>query len=909
MKPEDPGTARCPRCKSPVSLESLSCPACGMDLENTSRSPTGAYSSESPRAAAAHRPQAERFIPGRILAGRYRIVERVGQGGMGEVYRAQDLKLGQPVALKFLAEPFGRDAGRLEALLAEVRLARRVSHPNVCRVHDVEETDGMHFLSMEFVDGEDLASLLRRIGRLPADKAIETAREICAGLGAIHDRGVIHRDLKPSNVMIDGRGHARITDFGLAEPQGASDDPDMIVGTPAYLAPECLLEGRAPTVQSDLYSLGLVLYEVFTGRPAFDATTLKEMILLRREAKPTSPSRHQRDIDPVIERLILVCLEKDPGRRPPSALAVAASLPGGDPLAAAIAAGETPSPELVAATRSGAEGLHPAAAWTCLAALVAGVLLATALSPRTRVVPALPLPESPEAMAGRARALLHDLGFPGGSADRAYGYRYDEPAIERILAADRSASRWERLRKVRPPIVTFWYRESPRELAPADRRDRVSYSDPPLLVGGMVGLELDGLGRLRRLDAVPAGASRVAAAAPLDMNVLFQAAGLDRTDFEPVAPSDGPVARADQDVAYSGRYPELPGVPVRVEVAVHRGLPVAFAVVEPGMEAGSARSASGDPSERLTRAISGSVRPLVLLAAVFVGAWIARRNLRSGRGDRKRALRVAGSLMAVRVLVWLLGGHHTPGSVADQLASTMAWSLYDLAYGWIFYIAIEPYVRRLWPRVLTSWVRLIDGQHADATVGRDLLVGCLLGTLISLSVAGHQAAPVLLGAPPGRPDNIGYVENQLAALLGLRHQIAELLWLYRSSVVLVMGFVMILVMARIVLRNAPAAVAAAYLLFMSFALPKGEVPALNVAMAAVWTLLLLVVLMRFGLLAAITGMLIHATLQAAPLGMDLGGWPTSRTVLALLIVLGAGAYGFARSLGGRPAVRDVLAEG
>jgi len=121
--------------------------------------------------------------------------------------------------------------------------------------------------------------------------------------------------------------------------------------------------------------------------------------------------------------------------------------------------------------------------------------------------------------------------------------------------------------------------------------------------------------------------------------------------------------------------------------------------------------------------------------------------------------------------------------------------------------------------------------------------------------------------------------------------------------------VMILVMARIVLRNAPAAVAAAYLLFMSFALPKGEVPALNVAMAAVWTLLLLVVLMRFGLLAAITGMLIHATLQAAPLGMDLGGWPTSRTVLALLIVLGAGAYGFARSLGGRPAVRDVLAEG
>ena len=146
----------------------------------------------------------------------YRIVSLIGRGGMGEVYRAEDLKLGQPVALKFLPDDVARDADRLARFHGEVRVARQVSHPNVCRVYDISEVNGQHFLSMEYVDGEDLASLLRRIGRLPADKALQVARQLCAGLGAAHDRGVLHRDLKPANVLIDGRGRVRIADFGLA---------------------------------------------------------------------------------------------------------------------------------------------------------------------------------------------------------------------------------------------------------------------------------------------------------------------------------------------------------------------------------------------------------------------------------------------------------------------------------------------------------------------------------------------------------------------------------------------------------------------------------------------------------------------------------------------------------------------
>src|SRR5215813_2533856 len=175
------------------------------------------------------------FTPGTILVERYRIIGLLGRGGMGEVYRADDLKLGQPVALKFLPRNLAEEKDRLDRFYSEVRIARQVSHPNVCRVYDVGEIDGQHYLSMEYVDGEDLATLLRRIGRLPQDKALELSREICAGLSAAHDKKVLHRDLKPANVMIDGRGRARITDFGLAvlAEDGTSDG--VIGGTPAYM--------------------------------------------------------------------------------------------------------------------------------------------------------------------------------------------------------------------------------------------------------------------------------------------------------------------------------------------------------------------------------------------------------------------------------------------------------------------------------------------------------------------------------------------------------------------------------------------------------------------------------------------------------------------------------------------------
>src|SRR6266566_8059010 len=257
---EGRGMATCASCSTEMSEEARSCPACGSPPESATSTPTrtvvGSADSSDPL-------DQSRFLPGAIVAGRYRIVGLVGKGGMGEVYRADDLKLGQPVALKFLPESLAGDPTRLARFLGEVRIARQVSHSSVCRVYDIGEADQLHFISMEYVDGEDLASLLRRIGRLPQDKAVVVARQICAGLSAAHEKGILHRDLKPANVMIDGRGHVRITDFGLAVLDDGTPTRNDRAGTPYYMAPE-QLAGDPVSVQSDLYALGLILYELFT---------------------------------------------------------------------------------------------------------------------------------------------------------------------------------------------------------------------------------------------------------------------------------------------------------------------------------------------------------------------------------------------------------------------------------------------------------------------------------------------------------------------------------------------------------------------------------------------------------------------------------------------------------------------
>jgi len=455
-------------------------------LDASDETKTDYWSGSSPPSSSSTSAEEGRFPAGTVLAGRYRILGLIGRGGMGEVYRAYDLILAQAVALKFLA-----GAQMSEAALArfrnEVRIARQVSHPNVCRVYDIGFAEGKHFLSMEYLDGEDLASLVRRIGRLPQDKAIEFTRKICAGLSAAHERGVVHRDLKPANIMIDGRGNVRITDFGLAALAQEVALGDIRSGTPAYMSPE-QKAGKEVTARSDIYSLGLVLYEMFTGKA--------------RSSSHSNPSALVKDLDPAVERVILRCLEEDPKLRPASAVSVVMALPGADPIAAALAAGETPSPEMVAASGE-KEGFAARTAALCFAGVILA-LVGWAISGKYgSVVSRSPLPLPPDALAYRAQEMLKHLGYIETPLRTVYGFDAWDPKYLTVLTQRDSATHDAILDAARPAIVGFWYRQHRSEFwidsflpAPQIGADVILYDLPPNTEPGMIRMFLDLKGRL-----------------------------------------------------------------------------------------------------------------------------------------------------------------------------------------------------------------------------------------------------------------------------------------------------------------------------------------------------------------------------------------------------------------------------
>lgn len=319
----------CPACRASAPGGSRFCPSCGQalgDADDVTRLSDSAGSITADDQTRLLTPAEEvgeaRFLPGVLLAGRYRIVRPLGRGGMGAVYLADDLRLGQSVALKFLPPAFSRDSRQLAQFHNEVRVARQITHPNVCRVYDIGDIDGQLFLSMEYIDGEDLAAVLRRRGPFLESDAVELTRQICAGLAAVHARGVLHRDLKPANIMINKAGQAQLMDFGIAS---AGTVDNIREGTPAYMAPEQLL-GQDVAVQSDVYALGLVMHEIFTGRRVFEATTVDDLISHHSNPAPGVAARLDGAVNPRLQQAILQCLERDPSRRPASAQAVAAML-------------------------------------------------------------------------------------------------------------------------------------------------------------------------------------------------------------------------------------------------------------------------------------------------------------------------------------------------------------------------------------------------------------------------------------------------------------------------------------------------------------------------------------------------------------------------------------------------------
>jgi class 3 adenylate cyclase/cell division septation protein DedD len=265
--------------------------------------------------AEAYREVRERLAGPASIPPRYEVLSQVGTGGTGVVYKARDLETDEIVALKILKPEIATDAAVQDNFKRELCLARKITHRNVCRIHDFSRSNGTAYASMEFIEGESLLSRLSRVGALPVDQALEIAQQICAGLHEAHAQGIVHRDLKPANIMLDRSGTVKITDFGVARLiQSNGPTTGTIVGTPAYMAPE-QAELKPVGPGTDIYALGLVLYEMVTGFPAFQGDTPVAVALKQIRENPRRPREINPKLSHPVEATILKCLQKDPAKR------------------------------------------------------------------------------------------------------------------------------------------------------------------------------------------------------------------------------------------------------------------------------------------------------------------------------------------------------------------------------------------------------------------------------------------------------------------------------------------------------------------------------------------------------------------------------------------------------------------
>jgi serine/threonine-protein kinase len=817
---------------------------------------------------------------------------------MGEVYRADDLTLDQPVALKFLPAGVASDADRLAQFHAELRIARQVSHKNVCRLYDLGDHEGRRFLTMEYVDGEDLATLLRRIGRLPQDKAVDISRQLAAGIAAAHERGVLHRDLKPANVMIDGDGNVRITDFGLAV--AAGDMHQSRAGTPQYMAPE-QLTGGAASVKSDLYALGLILFEMFTGKRVFEAKTFNELLSLHESRTLTNPSSMVRDLDPAIERVILRCLEHDVEQRPGSALAVAAALPGGDPLGAALAAGETPSPEMVAAAGE-RSAFSPAIGLSLFAAIIAGLLAVAVLSDRAIFLAKVPMDKSADALEDRARETLATLGYTERPAGTARGFLVLPDYIFYVLRTDRSANRWDALANPYFPSLRFWYRTSPRPLETIGAEWTPQFGDPPMTVSNMASVVLDVQGHLTQFTTVTPQVedpqAQGAAIPAVAWRSLFDAAGLDEATFKPAAAQWVPNAYADERRAWEGPMPGRPEITLRVEAAGYRGRPAFFQVVGPWT-----RRPREAPVGQQGRGLIRFGLFLIFFALAAGTCVLARYNVRTGRGDRRGATRIVAVLIATLFVSWLLGARHSleplteGGRLLDKFG---AGALRDAATLWLAYLALEPYVRRYSPDILMSWNRLLSGRFRDPRVGHDILVGVAAGIVVALINCAVVLLPPVFGAPPPPPR--GMLAGSLEFLLSTRRALSMLVRIPRDALFNAMFITLSFALSRMVVRRTWLAmlIAGAVLTFILVSQAGTEHVGVNIAYAVVVSTTYFIVLVYFGMFSLIMAYLTYFVLAQGGLTADLSKLYAPTGIWLMLLIAAMAAFGFYASRGGEP---------
>jgi serine/threonine protein kinase/Tfp pilus assembly protein PilF len=300
-------TIKCPKCDTENPSDSKYCKECAAPLQ-----PSEEISAPTETLEAAK----EELTTGSTFAGRYQIIEELGKGGMGKVYKANDTKINEKIALKLIKPEVAADKKTIERFSNELKFARKIRHKNVCQMFDLNEEKGTHYITMEYVKGEDLKKLIRKMGQLSVGQVIPIAKQVCDGLAEAHRLGVVHRDLKPQNIMVDEEGNARIMDFGIARSilgKGITG-AGVMIGTPEYMSPE-QAEVKEVEQRSDIYSLGVILYEMVTGRVPFEGETPLGIAMKHKSEIPKDPRELNTQIPEDLSRVILRCMEKDKEKR------------------------------------------------------------------------------------------------------------------------------------------------------------------------------------------------------------------------------------------------------------------------------------------------------------------------------------------------------------------------------------------------------------------------------------------------------------------------------------------------------------------------------------------------------------------------------------------------------------------